>query len=173
MKKLLFLLLFLPMMANAQVVNSVYGAEFGSSYSSVVNLLRNFFGESKYSAALHKQNEIIAYFDISFKGFPFQILFFKFVENDSNYLLNETCFFNYYKTTEEVYAAREKLIGALSKTFKIEKVTDSEGYVEYCGGLSPTNPNEYAFHIEITETDGEDPYHLNLVFGPFDYGESE
>jgi len=166
MRKMLLLLMFLPMLASSQVVNTVCGAKFGSSYSEVVVSLKNVYGMTDES---FYQKDKILYFGKTFEGVLFDGLVFYFVGTNSARQFSEAMFVASYKTDNEAFDMREKLINSMSKTFKIEKITDSDGYVTYWGGLSPTDNSKYGFQIYISSGEGEYPYTLNLIFGPYDY----
>ncbi|MBQ9558749.1 MAG: hypothetical protein IJV08_02030 [Bacteroidaceae bacterium] len=155
------------MMASAQVVNSVCGAKFGSSYSQVVVSLKNVYGMTNKS---FYQEDKIMYFGKTFEGIFFDSLNFHFIGTDSNRQFNEAHFVASCETEEEARDMREKLIASMSKTFQIKRIQDDEGYVTYWGGLSPTDKSKYGFQIYISATGlDEYPYTLTLSFGPYDY----
>lgn len=166
MKKMFLLLMFLPMLASSQVVNTVCGAKFGSSYSEVVGALKNVYGMTDES---FYHNDNIMYFNKNFEGVLFDCLVFKFVGTNSTRKFSEALFVAGYKTDNEAFNMREKLINSMSKTFNIKKITDSDGYVTYYGGSSPTDNSKYGFQIYIQSGDGEYPFTLILEFGPYDY----
>ena len=166
MKNLLLVLVLLPVMAKAQVVNSVCGVKFGSSYSTVVMSLKNVYGMTDES---FYQKERIIYCGKTFENVLFDALVFYFVGTDTNRQFNKAKFNASYATWDEVFDMREKLVSSLGKSVEIKRIKDDEGYVTYWGGLSPTDRSKYAFQIYISEGDGKYPYTLNLEFGPYDY----
>ena len=165
MKKLFILLILLPMMVKAQVVGHVCGVKFGTSYGNAFFKLQQVY----HGDATFYKEDCIYYSSKTFEGIVFDGLMFKFITKDHQKLFDGADFSVSYSEESKALETRRKLIESLGKTFKIEKVTTPEGYIEYCGGISPLNRVEYGFRIYISWANIEYPYTVHLEFGPYGF----
>ncbi len=162
MKKLILLFFVsLAMMANAQVVRSVCGVNFGDSYSKVKNSLENKFGEP-----LHASEKMIAFLSVDYGGLHFDMATFEFVNGQ----LNAATFLNLFKTEKKAKDFVKEIAGVLRGSYTLTQDGD-----DYYGGTSPKNSNKYGLmvnHWKNSSKMADYPYCAGISYGPYGYGES-
>lgn len=172
MKRLLLLMALVPLFSFAQddEITEICGARFGSPYMASYYALKRTFGTpDDYLSILNKR---IGFINKVIDGVTFEVLTFSFTEKGGKTYLNECLFFNSYKTEGEAVEIRSRIAAAYGKKYNLDIEHQKEDNIEYFGGTSPTNSNEYGFRIYISYSKESDyPYTVNLEFGPYGYGQ--
>lgn len=168
MKKVLLLMLFLPLIASAQekVITEVVGLKFGSSYDMVKDKLDTMFG-SLYDSQSFDNYDSYLYRDINYQGFTFDFMSIGFVKKGNTTLLDFISFFSFYKTKKEANQAKEKIAASLSKDHKIHLLDNDN----IAGGTSPLTKDDYGFLVFVKKSTSELlPFFVKLHYGPYGYG---
>ena len=168
MKKNLFLLMLMPMMAFAQndVVTEVCGVKFGSPYEVVKKELEEQVGK------MHDDSDknTIIYWGKSCMNVDFDVLLFYFEYKKGISYFDSAVFVILCKTMEEAVEAKEEIATALKTKNYSMNVYSGQHIIS--GGISPTNSHKKGFYIRIEEgvtMPEKYPFEVTLAFGPYDY----
>lgn len=158
------------------VVKSICGVAFGSSYEETKDKLRNKCGRPVYST----QNELL-YNNISYGGEYFDDLLIKFQHNNVRSYLCQAIFVKNARDWENAKEIKKSLCNRLSRHYSSIYNIDEELSV---GGLPPAeflkvpqieNPSTtsemgFGFEIKILKQDKYDyPYFVRIMYGPYEY----
>ncbi len=168
MKKIILFFAFLPMLAMAQneVVNEICGVKFGASYNQVKEVVVNRFG-----TPILVSEETILFDHNTYGGLSFDAIFFRF---------NSSCLdmVNFgvwgYTTKEAAIQERDKIANWLKRKYSLKTKINEDGETVYFGGVSPKRNGDSAFKLLVTTSSGRDGsllYNVDLVYGPYGYGD--
>lgn len=169
--RVLFFMLFLPLMASAQdkVITEVAGIKFGSSYAVVKDKLERLLGPLANNE-YNKINDAIYYEDVSYQDYTFDVMMMKFAQKRDVTLLDYVSFISMFATQSEASQTMDKIADSLSKSHTIYQLDN--GYL--AGGISPLDKDDYGFllFVKETSTGSKDryPYSVILKYGPYGYG---
>lgn len=169
MKKILFFMLFLPMMAVAQndVITEVGGIKFGTAYNVAKSQLEASLGKADDEAKL-QTGRLISYFDVKWAGITFDDAHFVFKPKGNADVLNKVFFTYFCQSRQDARVIRDKIASEMKKTYSLQSDDDGKGDIQYGGGTSPVDKNDFGFYISIQKGKLERfPYEVVLEYGPY------
>lgn len=163
MKKLLFLLAFLPSALWAQKT-SVCGVDFGSTYEQAESILEKQFGQKYYK---YSNDLKMCFRDKSYGGVNWSSISFLFQNNGERTFMNRCTFVSTCKTLAEAEKMRDSIKQKFGAKDDFPKQFNHQ-YLAYIGGVSPVDGKRFGYTIDIIKYQDE-TFGVRLDYGPYDY----
>jgi hypothetical protein len=156
-----------------QLIKEICNVPFGISIENGRRILKQKFGDPDYE----EENRVV-YFNISYAGFNFDTIMFKF-QSDGYYSYFNNCLMVIgSKTKKDAAETMESLYNKMSQKYIISEGKDTNGNKYYFGGVGPVEEYATGFRIMLMKSpkgilNGNQPYQTVLGYGPYDFIKEE